>query len=101
MLLLDEPFTGVDVGTQEAILTALDQLRAQQVTVLFATHDLQLASQRFDLVLLLNRKLVAYGPPAQVLAPETLKLVFGPQMLLLPGGTAAVDQTCWPEDKED
>ncbi len=66
ILLMDEPFTGVDATTQEATLHLLDDLSAAQVTVMVSTHDLSLASQRFDLVLLINRQLIAYGPPEQV-----------------------------------
>ena len=61
ILLMDEPFTGVDAATQEATLGLLEQLRPAQVTVLVSTHDLNLAVQRFDRVLLLNKRLIAYG----------------------------------------
>ncbi len=67
ILLMDEPFTGVDVTTQEATLTSADQaLKAQKVTVLVSTHDLNLAAERFDLTVLLNHRLIAFGPPEQV-----------------------------------
>jgi ABC-type Mn2+/Zn2+ transport system ATPase subunit len=58
ILLMDEPFTGVDAATQEATLVLLDELHAQQVTVMLSTHDLNLAATRFDRVLLLNRRLI-------------------------------------------
>ncbi len=51
ILLMDEPFTGVDVTTQEAVMDVLDQLRGQGVTVMVSTHDLNMAAQRFDQVL--------------------------------------------------
>ena len=54
ILLMDEPFTGVDVVTQEATLRLLDDLRAAQVTAMISTHDLNLASTEFDLMLLMN-----------------------------------------------
>src|SRR5512142_3077347 len=66
ILLMDEPFTGVDVTTQEATLKLLDDLRQAQVTAMISTHDLNLASGQFDLVLLLNHRLVAFGTPAEV-----------------------------------
>lgn len=93
ILLMDEPFTGVDITTQEATLALLDQLRAQQVTVLVSTHDLTLAAERFDLVLLLNRRAIAYGPPAEVFTPAHIAAAFGPQVLFV-DGAAVVDQCC-------
>ena len=97
ILLMDEPFTGVDVTTQEAVLRVLDELRAEGLTVMVSTHDLSLAMQRFELVLLLNRKLLAYGPPAAVFTPEHVRGAFGGQALML-GGMVVVDQCCPPEE---
>jgi ABC-type Mn2+/Zn2+ transport system ATPase subunit len=99
ILLMDEPFTGIDASTQEATLALLDQLQAQHVTAIISTHDLALAASRFDLVVLLNRRLVAYGPPEQVFTPQSLTDAFGGQVLLLPGGTAVVDRCC-PADHD-
>jgi manganese/iron transport system ATP-binding protein len=79
ILLMDEPFSGVDTPSQEAILEILDRLREQEVTVLVSTHDLNLAMERFDRLALLNRQLVAYGPPQQVVTPETLAAAYGGQ----------------------
>jgi ABC-type Mn2+/Zn2+ transport system ATPase subunit len=98
ILLMDEPFTGIDVTTQDAVLNVLDQLRSQDVTVLVSTHDLNLAAQRFDLVLLLNRRLVAYGPPAEVFMPDPVRRAFGGQALML-GGMVVVDQCCPPDEE--
>src|SRR5512140_1738049 len=61
VLLMDEPFTGVDVTTQEATLKLLDNLQAAQVTAMISTHDLNLAALKFDMVLLINHRLVAFG----------------------------------------
>jgi ABC-type Mn2+/Zn2+ transport system ATPase subunit len=98
ILLMDEPFTGVDVTTQEAVLRLLDDLRSEGLTVLVSTHDLSLATQRFELVLLLNRRLVAYGPPAAVFTPTHVRQAFGGQALEL-GGMVVVDQCCPHEDE--
>jgi ABC-type Mn2+/Zn2+ transport system ATPase subunit len=94
ILLMDEPFTGVDISTQEAVLALLEELRARQVTVMISTHDLSLAAAHFDRVLLLNKRLLAYGPPAQVFTPAMLAHAFGGQMLVLPGGAIVADQCC-------
>jgi len=93
VLLMDEPFTGVDIGTQETILELLDELVSQEVTVLVSTHDLNLAATRFELVVLLNRRLVAYGTAEQVFTPANLAGAFGGQALMV-NGTVVVDQCC-------
>jgi ABC-type Mn2+/Zn2+ transport system ATPase subunit len=71
LMLLDEPFTGLDLTTQEGILHLLDELSRSRVTVLVATHDLNLAARHFDRVLLLNHRALAYGPPADVFTQPT------------------------------
>ena len=81
ILLMDEPFSGVDTPSQEAILRILDQLHDEGVTVLVSTHDLNLAAERFDLLALLNRQLIAYGPPRQAITPQTLAAAYGGQAL--------------------
>jgi manganese/iron transport system ATP-binding protein len=79
VLLMDEPFTGVDAPAQEAILEILCRLRDQEVTVLVSTHDLNLAVERFDRLALLNGRLIAYGPPRQAITPQTLAAAYGGQ----------------------
>ncbi len=93
VLLLDEPFTGVDVGAREALLTLLDRLRGRGITVLVSTHDMETAAQRFELTALLNRRLIAYGEPATVFTQEHLSEAFGGQALFL-GGMVVIDQCC-------
>lgn len=97
ILLMDEPFTGVDVTTQQATLTLLDDLRTQHVTVMVSTHDLSMARDRFDLVLLLNRRLIAYGPPQQVFTAQTISQAFGSKVLRV-DDMIVVDDCCPPED---
>lgn len=94
ILLMDEPFTGVDVATQEVVLHLLEQLKPTGVTVMVSTHDLNLAADRFERVLLLNRQVVAYGPPEHVLTPAHITAAFGGQVLFLEGGAVVVDQCC-------
>jgi len=98
ILLMDEPFTGVDAPTQEATLKLLDDLRETQVTAMISTHDLNLAASRFDFMLLLNHRLIAFGKPSEVMKQENLAKAFGPQLVVLPDGTAVVDDCCPPEE---
>jgi manganese/iron transport system ATP-binding protein len=99
ILLMDEPFTGVDIATQEATLELLAQLKTQQVTIMISTHDLSLAAQHFDLVLLLHRRVVAFGSPSEVLTTQALSEAFGGQVLVLDNGAVVVDDCCKPDDE--
>lgn len=94
ILLMDEPFTGVDVTTREATLRLLDHLRERQVTTIISTHDLNLAASRFDRVLLLNKGLIAYGKPQEVLKQENLAKAFGSALLVTENGALLVDECC-------
>jgi manganese/iron transport system ATP-binding protein len=98
ILLMDEPFTGVDFTTQEATLELLEHLQAERVTAMVSTHDLTLAAERFDQVLLLNKRMIAYGSPNDVFTPANLSQAFGSQVLFL-DGVAVVDQCCPPEEE--
>jgi manganese/iron transport system ATP-binding protein len=98
ILLMDEPFTGVDVTTQEATLRLLDDLRKLNVTVLVSTHDLNLAAKRFESVLLLNHRLVAFGSAAEIFTGETVRRAFGAQVFEV-GGALVVDQCCGSGDE--
>jgi ABC-type Mn2+/Zn2+ transport system ATPase subunit len=97
VLLLDEPFSGVDVEAQAAIFDILDQLRAQGVTVLISTHDLEAATTRFDRLLLLNHRLVADGPAHSALTPEQLATAYGGRLTFWRDGkpvTVTADDWC-------
>jgi ABC-type Mn2+/Zn2+ transport system ATPase subunit len=100
ILLMDEPFTGVDVTTQETTFGLLDRLRERQVTAIISTHDLNLAASRFDAVILLNKSLVAYGPPQEVLTRENLARAFGNSLLVMENGVMLVDECCPPEEEK-
>jgi ABC-type Mn2+/Zn2+ transport system ATPase subunit len=95
IFLLDEPFNGVDAATQESTFLLLDHLRSQQVTVLVSTHDLNMAAHRFDLAIILNRRLVAFGPPKDVFTPDTIRNGFGDHTLVM-DGWVAVEDCCPP-----
>ena len=73
LLLMDEPLTGLDIPSQEAIFDILDLLKQRGMTVLVSTHDLQLAADQFDRLMLLQRRLLGFGRPAEVLTPENLQ----------------------------
>ncbi len=99
ILLMDEPFTGIDFNTQEATLHIIDSLRDEGVTVLVATHDLNMAAEHFDRVILLNHELIAYDNPAQVMTRENIRRAFGEHVLFM-DGVAVVDHCCPPGEEE-
>jgi len=68
LLLLDEPTTGVDAATEDALLHVVRDLVAGGMPVLMTTHDLDRAPEWFDRLIVVNRHVLADGPPAEVLA---------------------------------
>ncbi len=83
ILLLDEPFTGVDIPTQRLLLALLRGQCELGKTVIYATHDLEQAREASDRVLLVNGTIVADGPPQTVLTPTALRATFGGQVIIL------------------
>ena len=77
VVLLDEAFSGVDVGAQEGIVEVLQSLRDEGRIVLLATHDLSNMAQRFDRVLCINHHVCAYGSPEEAFTPEVLEELYG------------------------
>ncbi len=77
VILLDEPFTGVDVKTEEAIVSLLRELRAEGRLILVSTHNLGSVPEFCDHVVLINRTVLACGPTAEVFTAENLSRAFG------------------------
>ena len=97
VLLLDEPFSGVDVEARAAIFGILDQLRGRGVTVLISTHDLEMATSQFDRLILLNRRVYADGPAAASLTPDRLAAAYGGRLTFWQNGqpvTVTADDCC-------
>lgn len=83
ILLLDEPFAGVDAATERAIAGLLAEARKMNKTVIVVHHDLETAAEFFDKVVILNRRLFAYGPPREVLREDLLAEVYGGKLRTL------------------
>jgi manganese/iron transport system ATP-binding protein len=96
LMLMDEPLTGLDANSQEEVFGILNDLKTQDVTVMVSLHDLQLASQRFDRVMLLNQRMLGIGAPESVLTPENLLAAYGGHLHLVPmdDGMLALGDTC-------
>jgi ABC-type Mn2+/Zn2+ transport system ATPase subunit len=90
LLLLDEPVTGLDVVSRELILAAVADERSAGRTVVVSTHDLDDA-RRADLVMLLANRVVAFGPPDEVLANGPLSAAYGGRVLRVPEGVIVMD----------
>ena len=77
LMLLDEPLTGLDVNAQREIWEILDVLREQDVTSLVTIHNLDLAAERFDRVMLLNKALFGFGSPEETLSDSQVAAAYG------------------------
>jgi manganese/iron transport system ATP-binding protein len=80
ILLLDEPFAGVDAATERAILDVLERTKEAGKTLVVVHHDLATAAEYFDALILLKQRLYAYGAPDVVLDPELLSEVYEGKM---------------------
>ena len=84
VLLLDEPFSGLDRVSAEVLERLLGELAAEGRAMLIAIHDVDQAL-RWDRVLCLNRRQVAFGPPAETLTRHVLEQTYGGAIVTLPG----------------
>jgi ABC-type Mn2+/Zn2+ transport system ATPase subunit len=84
LLLLDEPIAGVDAASQHAIFTLLEDRQRRGMTIVASTHDLSCVATWFDRLLCLNHRVIAYGPPSEVLNDEILSKTYGSHVLLIP-----------------
>ncbi|TYS69178.1 metal ABC transporter ATP-binding protein [Sutcliffiella horikoshii] len=89
---MDEPFVGVDAATEKAIITILNELKAQGKTVLVVHHDLQTVKEYFDWVLLLNLRKIAIGPTEEVFTMDNLQKTYGGRLAFLDQNHAIVEQ---------
>jgi manganese/iron transport system ATP-binding protein len=96
LMLMDEPLSGLDVRSQEDIFTILEKLRERDVTVMVATHDLNQAAERFDRLMLLNRRIIGFGTATEIFTPTLLNRAYSGSMRLIetPDGTMFVSDTC-------
>jgi ABC-type Mn2+/Zn2+ transport system ATPase subunit len=84
LLLLDEPFAGLDLPAARALEALISELAAEGRGILIATHDLSQA-RRWDAVLCLNKRQIAFGPPDEVLDREVLEATYAGAIVEIPG----------------
>ena len=83
IFLLDEPFVGVDMVTEEKIISLLKRLASEGKTLLVVHHDLSTVKAYFDQVILLNQRLISYGPTAMTFTDPLVATTFGAQLTML------------------
>ena len=83
LYLMDEPFAGVDVSTEERIISLLHELKDEGKTVLLVHHDLQTVQARFDWVVMINMRLIVAGPTVDVFTSENLSKTYGGRLNIL------------------
>lgn len=83
LYLMDEPFVGVDAATESAIIELLRELKSRGKTILVVHHDLPTAQTYFDMLMLLNMRLVAFGPTKEVFTQELLQKTYGGRLTIL------------------
>jgi len=89
LLLLDEPYAGVDPASAETLDGLFAELRAEGRTLLVATHDVE-SARAFDAVLCLNGEQVAFGAPDRVLTREVIEKTYGSELMVLESGDGPV-----------
>jgi ABC-type Mn2+/Zn2+ transport system ATPase subunit len=85
LLLLDEPYSGLDAPSAERLTELIDRLAHDGRGVMIATHDVE-QTRRWDRVLCLNGRQIAFGPPDQTLTLPVLEATYGEAIVPLPGG---------------
>lgn len=89
VLLLDEPLSAIDPASAERITALFAELRKEGRAVLVSTHDVD-SARRFDQVLCLNGRQVAFGPPGQTLSRDVLEATYGEEIVVLDDGDRAI-----------
>ncbi|MBU2020369.1 MAG: metal ABC transporter ATP-binding protein [Bacteroidetes bacterium] len=82
LYLLDEPFVGVDVATEKAIMDLLIEMKKEGKTIVIVHHDLHSVTSLFDYLVMLNTRMIAHGAIDEVLTTENLNATFGGQLNL-------------------
>ncbi len=80
ILLLDEPTSGVDIKTRDDVMHVLHELNHQGITILLTTHEINAVAAHLPWIVCLNGRVLAEGPPSQVITSETLQLTYGAEM---------------------
>jgi manganese/zinc/iron transport system ATP- binding protein len=83
ILILDEPMAGVDAATEAVIIDLLKRLRDEGRTVIVVHHDLTTVQSYFDWLVMMNVRIIAQGPIAEIYTPENLRATYGRQLAMI------------------
>mgnify|MGYP003775404019 CR=1 FL=1 len=102
LLLLDEPFSGLDITSLNQIFKILENLDQSKITTLVSLHDLNLAREHFKKVMLINEKLLGFGNPKEVFSSEALADAFRSHLHFVDtnDGQLAVSDMCCPDEDD-
>ena len=103
ILMMDEPFTGLDVTSQRDLYRIMDNLTINGITLLVSTHDLNAAKKYFTRIMLLNRRIVKIGTGDEVMNPEYLIETFGGHFTIVESerGTTLIEDSCCSHKEEE
>jgi len=101
LMLLDEPMTGLDANSQNKIFDILDKLEESKITTLVSLHDMKIAREHFEKVMLINKKLLGYGDPQEVFSSQALIDAYQSHLHFVKGedGQLAVSDMCCPDEE--
>ena len=101
LMLMDEPLNGLDLPSQNGILSLLDRLKRENVTTIVATHDLEQAADHFDRIMLLNRRIIAFGEPDKALQTDNLLRAYGGRLRSVNGDSLLTVDDCCDDGEDD
>jgi len=103
LMLLDEPFNGLDMPAQSKILEILETLKSENVTFMISMHDLRLAAEEFELVLLMNKVILGFGTPEDIFTRDLLREAYQGHLHFVGSefDTLAVGDDCCEGDYDD
>ncbi|GAB5491257.1 MAG: metal ABC transporter ATP-binding protein [Phototrophicaceae bacterium] len=90
ILIMDEPFTGVDTTSESDILQVLSTLQQQGITIIMSTHNMEMATNEFDKLLLIKQTALAFGLPHEVMQADKLQQAYGGAVKIFNQGQATV-----------
>lgn len=90
LYLMDEPFAGVDMKTEKAIIDLFGRLKQAGKTIVCVHHDLNSVADYFDWVLIINRGVIASGPVSEVMTVDNIHKTFGGGFSMMPPPTASI-----------
>ena len=91
LYLMDEPFAGVDAATESATMTLFREMKSRNKTLLVVHHDLASAQRYYDMLLLLNSRVIAFGPTEEIFNVELLQKTYGGRLAIFEGQRLATN----------